>query len=147
MIFDPSKSPQRGDILYSLWNTYSFPPLLGRGWGRLLFFLFLPSLGGVGGGFSFSLSSPPWEGLGEANQRKNKYDIILRLPGISGELQFRDNVPWPNHWYSPGIMGPYSFVPFMECYHGIVSMDHSIHGQLDIEGERINFDQGRGYIE
>ena len=77
----------------------------------------------------------------------SEQQLKLRLPGISGELHFRDNIHWPKHWYSPGIMGPYSFVPFMECYHGIVSMDHSIHGQLDIEGERINFDRGRGYIE
>jgi hypothetical protein len=44
-------------------------------------------------------------------------------------------------------MGPFSFVPFMECYHGIVSMDHSIEGQLNINGSLIDFNGGRGYIE
>ena len=73
--------------------------------------------------------------------------LKIRLPGITGELQFSENVPWPKHWYSPGIMGPYSFVPFMECYHGIVSMDHSIHGEIEYNGEILNFDKGRGYIE
>lgn len=73
--------------------------------------------------------------------------LSLRLPDIKGDLHFTGNVGWPKHWYSPGIMGPYSFVPFMECYHGIVSMDHSIHGQLVINGEEISFDEGRGYIE
>lgn len=73
--------------------------------------------------------------------------ISLNLPEVSGELHFSDNVEWPKRWYSPGIMGPYSFVPFMECYHGIVSMDNSIHGVLDIDGVKINFDNGRGYIE
>lgn len=44
--------------------------------------------------------------------------LQLNLPGLVGNLQFSGNVPWPNHWYSPGIMGPYTFLPFMECYHG-----------------------------
>ena len=73
--------------------------------------------------------------------------IELDLPGISGRLDFSSLVPWPKPWYSPGIMGPYAFVPFMECYHGIVSMDHSITGQLLVEGKSIDFDGGRGYTE
>ena len=59
--------------------------------------------------------------------------ISLDLLGVNGFLRFQDMVPWPAHWYSPGIMGPYTFVPFMECYHGIVSMDHAIYGQLEIQ--------------
>ena len=73
--------------------------------------------------------------------------LSLALPDIKGDLRFSGNIPWPKHWYSPGIMGPYSFVPFMECYHGIVSMDHLIHGQLEINGEFVNFNNGRGYSE
>jgi len=73
--------------------------------------------------------------------------IVLNLPEITGELHFSDNVRWPKKWYSPGIMGPYSFAPFMECYHGVVSMDHSIKGKLAVDGKILNFDGGRGYIE
>ncbi len=73
--------------------------------------------------------------------------ISLNLPDLKGELMFSGNVRWPNHWYSPGIMGPYSFLPLMECYHGIVSMDHSIRGQLVLGDETMNFDAGRGYTE
>ena len=73
--------------------------------------------------------------------------ITLNLPGAVGTLRFNGNKPWPNSIFSPGIMGPFSFVPFMECYHGIVSMDHSISGKLVIEDEEIDFENGRGYIE
>ena len=73
--------------------------------------------------------------------------LQLDLPGIKGELTFSGSVPWPKPFYSPGIMGPYAFAPFMECYHGIVSMDHSINGELLIDNEKINFTDGRGYIE
>lgn len=71
----------------------------------------------------------------------------LDLPPVSGDLAFSGTTGWPNPWYSPGIMGPYTFIPFMECNHGIVSMDHSITGSLVINGEETDFTGGRGYIE
>ncbi|MDX9728619.1 MAG: tocopherol cyclase family protein [Bacteroidales bacterium] len=73
--------------------------------------------------------------------------LTFDMPAIKGSLSFRECVPWPSRWYSPGIMGPYTFAPFMECSHGIVSMDHSIEGSLVINGEEIDFTGGRGYIE
>ncbi len=73
--------------------------------------------------------------------------LRLDLPNVTGSLEFSGVVPWPGRWYSPGIMGPYTFVPFMECNHGIVSMDHSLSGSLTVNGELIDFTGGRGYIE
>tara|TARA_Y200000002_G_scaffold54914_1_gene40243 strand:+ start:1160 stop:2131 length:972 start_codon:yes stop_codon:yes gene_type:complete len=74
-------------------------------------------------------------------------NLILDLPNIKGQLFFRNLNPWSNSFFSPGIMGPFSFVPFMECYHGILSMDHDIQGELFLDGEKISFDKGKGYIE
>lgn len=48
---------------------------------------------------------------------------------------------------SPGIMGWYAWVPTMECYHGVVSLDHAISGKLMIEDQAHDFNGGRGYIE
>jgi len=73
--------------------------------------------------------------------------MTLDLPSVIGDLSFTGTKGWPNPWYAPGIMGPYTFAPFMECNHGIVSMDHSISGSLVINGEEIDFTDGRGYIE
>ena len=73
--------------------------------------------------------------------------ITLNLDELKGTISFRDTVGWPKPWYSPGIMGPFSFVPFMECYHGIVSMDHQLQGNMNLNGENIDFWDGRGYIE
>jgi tocopherol cyclase len=81
------------------------------------------------------------------NNHFSEHGLQLSLPGLKATLQFSRNVPWPNHWYSPGIMGPYAFLPMMECYHGIVSMDHIITGQIEVEGEILGFRNGRGYIE
>lgn len=73
--------------------------------------------------------------------------MVLDLPDLKGELNFSGNVPWPKPFYSPGIMGPFAFIPFMECYHGIVSMDHKITGTLKKDNLVFDFTGGRGYIE
>ena len=73
--------------------------------------------------------------------------LKLDLPNVKGKLSFSKQIPWPSPWYSPGIMGPFTFVPFMECYHGILSMDHVISGELIINGKTIDFTNGRGYME
>ena len=81
------------------------------------------------------------------NNTFTQKQIELDLPGISGGLEFSSLVPWPKPWYSPGIMGPYAFVPFLECYHGIVSMDHAINGQLKVSDHSVDFTGGCGYTE
>ncbi len=71
----------------------------------------------------------------------------IQLPEIQGTIQLKNTKPWPKPIYSPGIMGPFAFIPFMECYHGIVSMDHELMGSITYNGQMINFDHGRGYME
>lgn len=66
---------------------------------------------------------------------------------LRGELKFDGLTPWPVTAFSPGIMGPYAFAPFMECYHGVLGFDHAVRGSLLMNGETVNFDNGRGYIE
>lgn len=73
--------------------------------------------------------------------------LQLSLPSIKGKLELKRLCPWPKMLGAPGIMGWYSFVPFMECYHGVVSMDHELEGSLEIEGQTIDFTKGKGYIE
>ncbi len=66
---------------------------------------------------------------------------------IRGELSFGTLRPWPVTLTRLGIMGPYGWVPRMECNHGVVSLDHSITGALDIDDQRVVFGGGRGYTE
>jgi tocopherol cyclase len=77
--------------------------------------------------------------------------IALDLSGpelaLRGELSFDGLTPWPVTLASPGIMGWYGWLPFMECYHGVVSLDHSVRGTLRLNGEQMDFTGGRGYIE
>lgn len=45
------------------------------------------------------------------------------------------------------IMGPFSFVPFMECRHRVWSMRHSVCGRITLNGQRYSFDNDLGYWE
>lgn len=66
---------------------------------------------------------------------------------ISGSLSFGGVTPFPVSLTSPGIMGWYAWMPFMECYHGVVSLDHTIYGSLTVNGETADLTNGRGYGE
>ncbi len=48
---------------------------------------------------------------------------------------------------NPNIMGFFSYIPFMECKHGLISMCHHLSGSLYINGAVIDFAGGKGYIE
>lgn len=66
---------------------------------------------------------------------------------ISGDLRFSRLSPWPVRILSPGAMGWYAYAPFMECYHGVLSFDHRIEGELRLDDKVYDYSGGRGYLE
>ena len=66
---------------------------------------------------------------------------------VRGRLVLRGLTPWPVRFLSPGAMGWYALVPTMECNHAVLSFDHRIEGALEIGGERVDFEGGKGYLE
>lgn len=66
---------------------------------------------------------------------------------IKADLEISNLQRWPQSIYAPGVMGPFSYIPFMQCNHGIISMHHDINGFIEIEGKRIDMNSGRGYME
>ncbi len=66
---------------------------------------------------------------------------------LRGAVHFSAFQPWPVRLHAPGIMGWYAWVPFMECYHGVVSLDHALDGGLELGGQRVDWSGGRGYVE
>ena len=75
-------------------------------------------------------------------------EVRLDLPQLKGTIKITTPfIPWPVTLRSPGIMGWYGLVPFMECFHGIVSFGHQLEGSLSVEGTQQSFSKGKGYIE
>jgi hypothetical protein len=66
---------------------------------------------------------------------------------VEGHIDYTNIVKYPKSLFSPGIMGWYSFVPFMECKHGIVSVNHDLTGNITVNENLIDFNEGKGYIE
>ena len=80
-------------------------------------------------------------------------DSVFSLRGIelnirngalnaAGQLHFRGVTP-----IRGDIMGPYRFVPFMECRHSVFSMTHRVDGRVTINGAVAEFTDGAGYTE
>ncbi len=69
-----------------------------------------------------------------------------RLP-LQGEVKFEGVYSWPVSLLRPGVMGPFAWLPWMECYHGVLSFDHALHGSLRLGERRVEFSGGQGYIE
>jgi hypothetical protein len=86
-------------------------------------------------------------GNSEFTGKKISIDINHENLKIKGELTYRNSTPYPGTLFSPGIMGWYSFIPFMECKHGIVSVNHVIEGHIAINETITDFHGGKGYIE
>ena len=61
---------------------------------------------------------------------------------IEGRIAFGSLTPLKGD-----IMGPFRFIPFLQCRHGVVSMCHKTKGSLLVDGDSINFHGGRGYVE
>jgi tocopherol cyclase len=74
-------------------------------------------------------------------------DIARGSGAITGTVELIDPTPWPVTITSPGIMGPYGWIPLMECNHGVVSLDHGLAGTLTHNKTTIDFSGGRGYVE
>jgi tocopherol cyclase len=81
----------------------------------------------------------------------SKSRIRMNLVGndisIQGDLYFSNIMEFPRSLCRPGVMGPFLYVPFMECYHDIINIQHEIIGHLKISGEMVEFNDGIGYIE
>lgn len=61
---------------------------------------------------------------------------------VRGKLALGDFTP-----VGGDVMGPFRFVPFMQCRHSVYSMKHQVNGTLELNGKRLLFDGGTGYIE
>lgn len=53
----------------------------------------------------------------------------------------------PFQFLQSDIMGPFQWLANMECSHSVISIGHSLQGQLALNGRVLNLNGGMGYIE
>ncbi|GAB5558226.1 MAG: tocopherol cyclase family protein [Schleiferiaceae bacterium] len=87
--------------------------------------------------------------IGNQMFSNHKIDVDLREFGIpfSANLEYLGLHPLKNTYRRPGIMGWYRYMPFMQCYHGLVSQFHTLRGKCSYEGKTYDMNDGHGYIE
>jgi len=61
---------------------------------------------------------------------------------VRGKLKFSRLTP-----IKYDIMGPFHYIPLMQCYHSVASMHHFVNGTLTVNGRDYIFDGAAGYIE
>jgi tocopherol cyclase len=85
------------------------------------------------------------------NSRFNSDEVYLDLSNenlkVTGRIHYSEFLRIPTGILTPGIMGWYSYIPTMECNHGVVSIIHDIEGYVTVNGDQRFFDGGKGYIE
>lgn len=66
---------------------------------------------------------------------------------INGDIKYSNSKNIGSNFFNPNIMGPFSYIPFMECNHAILSMQNTADGLININDNKINFNNSIGYIE
>lgn len=79
----------------------------------------------------------------------NNIHIDINEPDlrIKGDIYYIDHINIKKKFLSPNIMGPFSYLSFMECNHAICSMKCLATGTVKINNKNLSFKNNCGYIE
>ena len=66
---------------------------------------------------------------------------------LLGDITFTNTITLQKKLLSPNIMGPFSYLPFMECNHAILSLYSTLSGSIYFNEVSLNYDDSIGYIE
>lgn len=143
-------------VSHNLQDVYSFIP--GVSLNEYDSHAFIQVINGITGKsdyIRYSLDEFKWDRkrlfltIGDSVFTENHIKLMIKNDTIKveGHLSYRNNVKYPRSLFSPGIMGWYSFVPFMECKHGIISVNHDVKGSIKVNNDSLNFNEGKGYME
>lgn len=86
------------------------------------------------------------QGIRIADNYFGKHGILLSIETseikVKGKLRFGPLSP-----LKYDIMGPFTFIPFLECRHSVFSMRHPVCGMVSINDKPYSFQDGWGYWE
>jgi len=100
--------------------------------------------------FSFS-HEPFYIKLGKSFFSKDIIHIDIKDSSqklnVYGDIKYSNSMNIDTDLLNPNIMGPFSYIPFMECNHAVISMRSRVDGLININHNKIKFKNGIGYIE
>ena len=100
--------------------------------------------------FKFNFA-PFYVEIGNNHFSKDKLHIDITDAGqnltVFGDIKYSNGQNISTNFLSPNIMGPFSYIPFMECNHAILNMKTTADGEININSDKIVFDNDTGYIE
>jgi hypothetical protein len=78
---------------------------------------------------------------------ENEMNLSMPEIGLKAFLKYSSHVPLKTTLASPSIMGPFSYLPKMQCNHGVLSLWHSVSGKASLDNDMLAFVDADGYIE
>ena len=85
--------------------------------------------------------------IGENYFSMNEVNFNIPEIGLGAKLKYEGHITLRRSPLCPSVMGPFAYLPGMQCNHGVLSLWHSTYGEVNCEGERFVFDNADGYIE
>ena len=86
----------------------------------------------------------------ENNMLSREYiqlDLNEETFSIKGKVVFSGGKQLETRFWKPGLMGPFKLLPFLNSYHEVLSLSHIVMGELDFNGQNVNFDEGKGALD
>lgn len=74
-------------------------------------------------------------------------DLVDEDIHFKATLRYHNITPIQQSTFSPNIMGPFSYLPKMECNHGVISMHHTVEGSFSFLNKTYFINHDKGYIE
>lgn len=100
--------------------------------------------------FSFS-HNPFYIKIGNNYFSKNKLHIDINDNEqnliVYGDIEYSESININTNFFNPNIMGPFSYLTFMECNHAIINMKNRVDGLITVNDKKICFNNDIGYIE
>ena len=82
--------------------------------------------------------------IGQSRFTRESITLRIRTPELTATGSLRFGARKPLRY---DIMGPFQYVPFLQCTHRVYSMHHRVDGEVMLNGKPITFQNANGYTE
>jgi|AKZA01.1.fsa_nt_gi hypothetical protein len=86
--------------------------------------------------------------MGDNHFYMDSIKVCIKDPiSINMHIQLGDFHYLDSSFFAPTIMGPFSYIPRMECVHTIHSLHHKVIGKIEVDKQDLSVYNAIGYIE